>query len=127
MLNAPQEDPVEISVGLIDGDVAAGITEMEQISPRSPIVQFYLSLHVKYASSVGLIILPTKPDDDMQNNQLNLHIPIEHMPIEDHGGALNGTLQDFSISLEEKQQTAENIYEVLSATIYRNKVQLKKN
>ena len=48
------------------------------------------------------------------------------MPIEDNGGASNGTLKYFSISLEEKQQTAENIYEVLSATIYRYRSTIEK-
>ena len=43
MLNAPQEDPLEISVELFDSDVVAGMTEMERIlSTRSPIAQFYL-------------------------------------------------------------------------------------
>ena len=69
MLNTPQEDPVEIGIELIDGDVAACMTEMERIfSTRTPIAQFYLSLHVKYASSVGLIILTTKPVNDIQHH-----------------------------------------------------------
>ena len=50
--------------------------------------------------------------------RLDLHIPIEHVPIENHGQLMSGTLQDLSIRLEEKQQTAENIYEVLSAAVY---------
>ena len=49
---------------------------------------------------------------------LDLHFPTV---VEPAGQPLNGTLQDFSINLEEKQQTADNIYEVLSAAVYRHK------
>ena len=143
ILDPPQPgDPVKIGIELTNGDVGAAVTEMNRIiSKREPMAQFYLSLHVKYTPIVGSIILTTTPGNNIQHHykqlsdklevnesrgwsvedflRLDLHIPSEHISIEDHGQALNGTLQDFSISLEEKKQTVESIYEVLSDAIYR--------
>ncbi len=47
--------------------------------------------------------------------RLDLHYPL---PIMHAGQALDGVLEEFSIDLEKKEQSAENIFEVLRAGVY---------
>jgi hypothetical protein len=133
------DDPAEISVEFTNGNIVAGVAEMTQlVSEQQPIAKFYLSLHAKYGSKVTTIAMITNPGNDMEDhfNQLQDQMEVNekrgwllekllrlnlHIPIEDSGQALNDTLQDFSINLGEKQQTVDNIYEVLSSSIYRFK------
>ncbi|MEE8289544.1 MAG: hypothetical protein V3R25_09045, partial [Nitrosomonadaceae bacterium] len=111
------------------------IPYMRKIGKSKPKSPFYVSLLLRYEGRNTPTLIFTKPDMDMREHgdelaqQLidreNQGMKIEkylrlrvHVPIVQTAQALNGTLRDFSITLNDREQTAESIFEVLRDAVY---------
>jgi hypothetical protein len=127
------DDPIARSIEMRGIALAPYMRKIGKSKPKSP---FYLSLLLRYEGMRNTpVLIFTKPgmsmrehgdelvrqleDRENQGMKIEKYLRLRvHVPIVETGQALNGTLRDFSIPLERREQTVENIFEVLRDAVY---------